>query len=255
MRPIIRIACLPLAFLLLVSCADPQIEWLPVQESDHFKFFAAQGAEDAAEPLARELEANYERITRDLQVAPADKFEVYLFADVDSFHRASGRPDAPATSIGTTQGTDIWLVSPLNPSGGLDTQEMLAAGVHEFVHALVHSINGSLDRNNYNIPIWLSEGLAGYEAGQMIPEWRARMRELVAQDAIPSIGNDLVPDRYDKVKGFPFSITLVEYILDEYGMEKVIAMLKSPSEVEAILGVSLSELDAGWRAYLHRTYQ
>ncbi|MFZ5858487.1 MAG: peptidase MA family metallohydrolase [Chloroflexota bacterium] len=255
MKLIIRCACLVFVVTALVSCASPKIEWTLVDESERFTFYAAKGAEDSVPLLAKELESNYDRITTDLQVNTTEKFPIYIFADIDTFHQASGQRGASATHVGTTQGMDTWIVSPLNTGGALSTQEVLTAGVHEFTHALVNYINGSLEENNYQIPIWLNEGLAGYEAQQMIPEWRARLAELVAENQIPSIATDLVPDRFEEVKGLPFSITLVEYLVKQYGFDKIIAIIKSPSEVESILGVTISELESGWREYLHETYR
>jgi len=89
----------------------------------------------------------------------------------------------------------------------------------------------------------------------MIPDWRARMAQLVSENKIPSIATDLVPDKWEQVKGFPYSITLVEYMVAEFGFDKIIAVIKSSSEVESILGVTLYELESGWREYLHETYR
>jgi RNA polymerase sigma-70 factor, ECF subfamily len=240
--------------LALVSCSSSKVEWTLVDESNHFKFFSAKGAEASVPLLEKELEANYDHITTDLQVNPTEKFLVYIFSDIDTFHKASGQRGASATHVGTTQGIDTWLVSPLNTGGALTTQEVLTAGVHEFTHALVNYVNGSLEENNYQIPIWLNEGLAGYEARQMTPDWRARMAQLVKEDKIPSVAADLVPDRFEQVKGFPYSITLVEYMVEKYGFDKIIAIIKTPSDVESILGVTLSELDSDWREYLSGRY-
>ncbi len=227
-----------------------------MEESVHFTFLAGKGAEDAVPLLVKELEANYDRITGDLQVTATKKFPVYVFPDIDTFHRASGQAGASAMHVGTTQGIAIWLVSPLNSGGALDTQAVLIAGVHEFTHALVNYVNGSPDKNNYRIPIWLNEGLAGYEARQMTPDWRATLAQRVAEGTIPSISADLTPpDQWAQVKGFPYSITLVEYMVKEYGFDKIIAIIKSPSELEAILGVTVSELDSGWREYLQEIYR
>ena len=55
-------------------------------------------------------------------------------------------------------------------------------------------------------------------------------------------------------RSFPFSITLVEYMIGEYGYEKIIAIIKAPSEVEATLGITIPELDSAWREYLRETY-
>lgn len=225
-----------------------------MDETEHFTFFTVKGAEDPGPLLAKELEANYDRITADLQVTATEKFPVYIFGDIETFHQASGQPGASATHVGTTQGIATWLVSPLNSGGVLDTQVVLTAGVHEFTHALVNYVNGSLDENNYQIPIWLNEGLAGYEAHQMTLDWQARMAQLVAEGAIPSITGDLVPNRWEQVKGLPFSITLVKYLIEEYGFDKIISIIKAPSELEAILVTTISELDSDWRDYLHERY-
>jgi len=250
-----RILFSTLIMISLTSCSPSKIEWEPASETGHFIFFITEGSQKAVPALADELEANYSRIIQDLQVAPIVKFSVYVFEDVDTFHKADGRPDASPSSVGTTHGIDIWLVSPLNPGGVLNTQEVLTVGVHEFTHALVNYINGSLEENNYQIPIWLNEGLAGYEAGQMSADWRARLAQLIADGAIPSISTDLVPDRFEKAKGLPFSITLVEYMVQEYGIEKVVAIIKSPTEVESILGITIPELDSAWQEYLQKEYQ
>ncbi len=249
------IVCGALGVISLISCARAKIEWVPVDETDHFTFSATNGAEDAVPLLAQELEANYDRITGDLQITAAEKFPVYIFGDIDMYHQAIGRPDAPESSVGTVQGTAIWLISPLNPGTALDTQGVLTAGVHEFTHALVNYINGSLEKNNYEIPIWLNEGLAGYEAGQMTTDWRTRIAQRVTDGAIPSIGDDLGPDKFDQVGGLAFSITLIEYMIERYGFEKIVEIIKTPSEMEAILGLATSELDSAWRDYLREAYQ
>jgi len=180
-----RVACWFLAVVSLVSCSRSRINWILMDETEHFTFYAANSAEAAVPPLAHELEASYDRITKDLQVAAAGRFPVYVFPDIETYHQAIGRLDASASSVGTVQGTAVWLVSPLNPGGALDSQSVLTAGVHEFTHAAVNYLNGSLDQNNYQIPIWLNEGLAGYEARQMTPDWRARIAQRVADGAFP----------------------------------------------------------------------
>lgn len=58
------------------------------------------------------------------------------------------------------------------------------------------------------------------------------MVELVSENKIPSIATDLVPDKWEQVKGFPYSITLVEYIVAEHGFDRIIAIIKTPSEVD-----------------------
>jgi hypothetical protein len=76
----------------------------------------------------------------------------------------------------------------------------------------------------------------------------------VADEAVPSISTDLVPDRFHQAGGLAFSITLVEYMIEQYGFEEIIAIIKAPLEVETILGITLSDLDLAWREYLREAY-
>lgn len=256
MKQVIFCACFDLAVTTLVSCSSPKIDWITVEETEHFAFFAGKRSEEAVSLLAKELETNYDRITADLQVTPTNKFPIYVFSEIETFNQASGQSGASAAHVGDAQGIAIQLISPLNPGGALDIQTVLTAGVREFTHALVNYVNGSLDKNNYLIPIWLNEGLAGYEARQMTTDWRAVLAQKVAEGSIPSIRIDLtLPDKREQVKGFPYSIILVEYMVNEHGFDKIIAIIKAPSELEAILGISISELDSGWCKYLQEAYQ
>ncbi len=94
-----RIVICTLAAFAVSSCARTKVDWIPVSETAHFAFFTPNGTEDAVPLLANELEANYDRITGDLLVAPDQKFPVYVFGDVGTYHQALG-PDAPAASSG-----------------------------------------------------------------------------------------------------------------------------------------------------------
>ena len=252
-----RTAFIFLCILTIVSlnaCAQAQIDWVMTHETEHFSIFTTDGDVRSVLPLSETLEANYERIIADFQMTTAPRFSIYLYPDIDTYHRAIGNPNASPSSVGTIQGTDVWMVSPLYSGGALDTQSMLTVGVHEFTHAVINHVNGSYTQNNYQIPIWLSEGLAGYESGQMTPEWRERMAKLIAEGKIPSI-TELTPDQWEQVKGLPFSITLVEYLVNRYGFEKLVEIIKSPSNPELILGVTFPELDSAWHEYLLENYR
>ncbi len=60
-----------------------------------------------------------------------------------------GEPRAPRRSVGTTEATAIWLVSPLSPGSALDHESILTIGGHEFTYAVVDYLNGSLDPDSY----------------------------------------------------------------------------------------------------------
>ncbi len=43
-------------------------------------------------------------------------------------------------------------------------------------------------------------------------------------------------------------------MVEQYGFEVIVAIIKTPSEVETILGITTSELESAWREYLRAEY-
>jgi hypothetical protein len=55
--------------------------------------------------------------------------------------------------------------------------------------------------------------------------------------------------------GYLLSYTLVEYVAQEFGADKLAAIARDPNHLEQVLGKNNEALYAGWVAHLNKNYR
>ncbi len=218
-------------------------------ESEHFIFYAYDEDISCLDDLGSVLESNYVRITNDLQVTLDHKITIEIYPDLDMFHLAIDQPEAKEWLVGVYMNGMIKMVSPLQPGNQHTYESLMKVIVHEFTHVLVSEINASF----YNIPIWLNEGIAVYEAEQWSRGDEAVIIGLIHQNALPSL-NDLDNSNFNELHGYLLSYTVVGYIVAEYGYETLTALIKEPSEMQSIVGMDETQFETAWKNYLTKHY-
>lgn len=84
--------------------------------TDHFVFYSCDKDKKCLKDFSDTLNDNYERILNDLDVTLYGKVAVYIYPDIDTYHKEINRPNAPDWSVGSTRNNNtILMVSPLNP--------------------------------------------------------------------------------------------------------------------------------------------
>ena len=216
-------------------------------ESDHFIFYAAEQDKACIKDLIKTLEDNYTRITDDLDASLNKKASIYIYSDLSTFHAAINQPDAPSWVVGIALPgtTTIKIVNPSN-ADGRPYSDMMKVIVHEFTHIVTMNINSDV----YNIPLWLSEGIAVFEAEQSegTAEVISRAKSSNEYPTLKSIESGT--NNFGTRGGYQFSYSIIEYMVNTYGYDKVIALIKSPSEFEKILGLSEEDFQKEWIAHL-----
>lgn len=221
------------------------------KETEHFQFYCIESDAECLEDLAETLEENYSKITTDLKVDLDFKVKVHVYKDIDTFHKSTGRSDAPDWVVGAAYGNDIQMVSPLNPGGTHNYDSLIKVVVHEFTHVVINNIASS----GLMVPLWLHDGVAMYEAKQTdqlyeVGKW-VKSNRIPSLDALESYGSyDTMSDN----KVYPFSYTLVEYIINEYGIEKLNNLIRSPSDYSGAFKVDKNEFEQAWKVYLKEKY-
>ena len=152
-------------------------------ENKNFKFYSFNQDNKCLDDLAKVLENNYGRISKDFNISLKDKILIEIYPDIDSYHNAVGLPNEPDWVVGTGWGNKIKMVSPLNPGKQHTYETLMQVVVHEFTHVAISSINSNLD----SLPMWLNEGIAVYEAKQMSDNTRDAIKEKVDKNEIPSL--------------------------------------------------------------------
>lgn len=220
------------------------------KESRHFAFYSTQGDTRVLDSLSGILENNYARITNRLEIQINDKIKVKVFPDIKSFHVAIKYPDAPDWVVGGCMGTELLMVSPLNP-GSIHTYEsLMQVVVHEFVHIAVYYAMG--EKAVTGLPNWLSEGYAQYEAGQ-INEHIRKIVESGVKAKDPPTWSQLASAsamEFGNMNGYGLSVTIVDFLVANYGIEKLVSLIKEPENIEAIYGLPENTLEKQWVQYI-----
>ena len=130
--------------------------------------------------------------------------------------------------------------------------------VHEMTHLLVgEAVDSPLAR----VPAWLNEGLAMYFESDSQRQETTAARAARDGSLFKLRSMNTVPGRPEDVRLFyAQSRSVVQYMIDEYGAERMKALLRvintgTPIEkaVKEVYGISLEDLEGQWRAGLFRT--
>lgn len=200
--------------------------------------------------MAKLLEGNFARITADLRCTDMPRVNVFVYPSVESFHSGVNMTLDEDWFVGFCRTPDsIHIVSPLNPGPVHTYETLMAAVVHEFVHAVFCQVRGGSPSGS---PLWLFEGVACWEYGP-VPD-PSFIHEAVIRDEVPTL-IDLAGD-FVAAHGYEFSYTLVEYAIDTYGIEAVVRLIRSPSDFEGAFGEDITErvFETRWLRYLDDHY-
>lgn len=214
-------------------------------ENEKFIFHSADKDKECIEDLVKALDTNYDKITQNLGVILNDKVKIIIYPDIEVFHNNVGIRNEGDWLVGIAEENIIHIVSPLNPGTQHTYESIMKAIVHEFVHVVQHNIY-----QNYPYR-WMNDGLATYFANQ-VPNGRI-MDELIDKDEIPSL-MDMNGKKFVEIGGYDFSYTVVEYLVEKYGYETIVEMLKAPDNIEEILGKTLDEFEKDWVDYLKENW-
>ncbi len=220
------------------------------KESQHFCFYSTKTDIKVLDSLAITLENNYSRITNRLGIQIGKKINVKLFPDIKSFHGAIHYPDAPDWVVGSSIDDDLLMVSPLNPGSMHTYGSLMQVIVHEFVHIAVYYT--WKDRGINALPNWLNEGYAQYEAGQISDYIRKAVKSSLT-DKTPPTWSQLETAsamEFGQMNGYGLSVMIVEFLVDKYGIDKLVLLIKEPENIETIYGISKDILEKQWVQYI-----
>jgi hypothetical protein len=217
--------------------------------SEHFAFYSDEGDRDVLDRLATTLESNYSRITSHMQTQFAEKIRVYIYPTVESFHSAVFLPDAPDWIVGAAGRNELKMVSPRNPGSAHTYNSLMQAIVHELTHTVVLNVR---EQGHVGLPKWLNEGYAFYEAGQMTEDMRTVVKENSVKRSLPSwIELDQAGTvEFGDMDGYAYSTTIIEFLVDSYGRDKLRRLILAPEKATEIYGASNEELEKMWIEYV-----
>lgn len=246
MSILLALALLVPAMALPASAASAQLK--QQRETEHFVFYCADTDLEALDDLEESFEGCYQRVTTDLGKAPSGKTRVNIYPSLQAFHNAMGRPNDPDWSVGEAKSGAVYMTSPLDPGPQHSYQSIITVAVHEYVHIVIEQFHRSQ-------PSYLNEGLAAYEAGQG-DNVKYTVQQDAEKNALPSLSTVASLNAFNNSKYniYTYGYAYVEFIVERFGFDKVIALLEGKSRSE-VLGMSESELNEAWLTFLKTYYR
>jgi hypothetical protein len=134
-------------------------------------------------------------------------------------------------------------------------------GKRALVHELTHLVVRQATFSPYGqLPLWLDEGLAMYNEGELDPVFRSQLEEAILKGELISVRSLCSPfSAYsDKARlSYAQSYSLVEYLLEDYGQDKMLDLLTLLAQgstydeaLTEVYGFDINGLDTRWRATL-----
>jgi hypothetical protein len=199
---------------------------------------------DAAniQSTAAALDVHHRRITADLGVQQMPPVTVTLYPNRESLRAAVGPllGSIPTFANGLVTGPDaIHIVSP-SLSSEWAYQTGITGIVHEFAHCVTLRVSPALPANAR----WLWESVALFEA-----------RQFVDPRTVPSLADGQPPplrqlNALDDRTVYDVGGLLGEFIVDTWGRDTLISLVRADGNILEILGIAESEFLARWMTYL-----
>lgn len=235
-----------------VGFDDPRFEWSTLSDGDINVLWYDGGITFAQELVDAAHEA-LGRLADDIGVSLERPVKLYIYASSSDLQGALVYPQEWTGGVAfSNYGVIAIGISPGDMGWGK------RAIAHELGHMVVHqAVFGPFG----DLPTWLDEGLAmDAEADDLRSDLADRLDWAIANDAlfsVRSIGSSFPTNADDAALCYAESYSLVQFLLDQYGRDKLLELLgvfsNGSTYDDALLevyGFDLDELNTLWRESL-----
>jgi Peptidase MA superfamily len=223
-----------------------------VPQGGELTLFWYEGSNPFAQELMHTCEEGLVSLTQDIGAYPERPIKMYVYASTSDLQ---GAMISSNEWTGGVAFTDFGIIAIGIPPSELDW------GKKALVHELTHLVVRQATFSPYGqLPLWLDEGLAMYNEGELDPDFRSCLEEGISKDDLISVRTLCSPFSAYSDKAclsYAQSYSLVKYLLDNYGQGKMLnllALLKQGNTYDGALtkvyGFDIDGLDARWQATL-----
>jgi len=235
----------------VIHFEDNRYHWRNLTQGD-ITLFWHEGDDSFAWELMGACQQGLVRLTRDIGTYPERPIQIYVYASAGELQGAMIFPQEWTGGAAFTEFGIIAIgISPDKVDWGK------AALVHELTHLVVHQATFS---PYGRLPIWLDEGLAMYNQGELSSSFQARLDKAISEDKLISVRSLCSPFSAQPEKAYlsyAESYSLVEYLLHNYSQRKMLnllILLKQGNTYDEALtqvyGFDVDGLDTRWRETL-----
>ena len=206
----------------------------------HFEYYFDGPEQSQIQSVINALERNYDRIVTDLEAIGMPVVRAKIWSDESAFYAAMdddlGRIFSGAK--GYVMGADELRL--------LLTNRAPVNAVHEFVHCVSLHLNDTIANN----PRWLWETVAQYMCQDFVHPNSLRY---MVEGNYPTI--DALNSSYSSNQDiYEVGYVLGEYIVENWGIASLRNLILQNGDIEAVLGISVHDLEVGWYEWLEIKY-
>jgi len=221
-------------------------------KTTHFNFLFSSNIDSTSIiELSKALENSYSKIGSNLSTTPAGNIEVNIYSQRWRYIKASGNWGASGSIEGTAK---LHFLS----EGWLEN-EFSKIAIHEFVHAVVlkllvdrepKPLNAEkFDKKFSTFPLWLWEGVSVYEAEEF---YDPNTLAYFSDGRYPQISE--LNTRSNGQKIYTCGYTIIEYILKEYGRDKLIELIEHYGDLPKVLNLTEEQFSNNWYRFIKKKY-
>jgi len=228
--------------------------------SDHFLISYYGIYKNEAQNIASSLESNYNRIRTDLNDPNHKTIRVFVYPTQKDFNKGTGLLNSVA--IGTSRGPNEFHFIWTTWFNSIFPNDPIKTAIHEFTHCVQLNIliseaqkvttireqgefNDIFEEKFHNeYPQWFWEAICDYEAG------------IVNNISVKyGMGKNLTLQELNKSNQiYNVGFTIIEYIVETWGKEKIPMLITSYVDFEKVLNVSEPEFEKGWIEFVRERY-
>lgn len=213
-----------------------------------------------AQDIADNLEKQYDRIRSELSDPDHQAIRVFVHPTQDDFNKGTGLPNSNAN--GTSRGPNEFHLIWTNWFNSIFPDDPIKTAIHEFTHCVQLNILikdaqtelANLDKGDFEkafeekfikeYPQWFWEAICDYEAGIVNSvSVKYGMRK---NPTLKSLNNS------NQV--YNVGYTIIEYIAEKWGRDKLPALITSYVDIENVLNISEGEFESGWMEFVDEKY-
>ena len=230
---------------------DNRYSWQSLTK-DKVTVYWYQGEQSFAEEIMLSVQQALVRLAEDAGAYVKEVVKIYIYGSSQDLREAMIYPQEWTGGAAFTRYSTIVIgITPQNLPWGK------GAIAHELTHLVIHQMT----LNPYNdLPTWLDEGLAMYNEGGLSPTFTAYLNRAIAEDTLISVRSLSSPfSAYGEQSRLSYaqSYSLVEFLISEYGRDKILELLDTFREGSSydgalmkVHGFDTNGLDILWRDYV-----
>lgn len=236
-----------LLLFLNTSCKEdatgPVPDTITPVESEHFSFVLYDGlSASTSAPILEKLNTNYDRILDDLSVPSIPKVKIEIWSDETHFQNDMKR------DIGTNYwGSTGYIYNKTTLRILRRGDNLPQTALHEFAHIVSLHVNSGFGNN----PRWLWEAVATYESGEFV---HPRNISYLAAGNFPTLEELNTDYNSGNQKIYAVGYLLSEYIIETWGKENYVRMIKFNANLGTVLNVTTLQFESGWKEFVTGKY-